>query len=110
MAWLPKERILFAGDLCVNQAGNNIADRDADPDNWLRALDAMALMDIGRLVPGHGPLGDLDTIRGQRAYLADLIGGVRAAIQKGASDYMAKPFTPDELYSMTNRVLECKAA
>lgn len=27
------------------------------------------------------------------------------AIQKGASDYMAKPFTPDELYSMTNRVL-----
>jgi len=32
------------------------------------------------------------------------------AIQKGASDYMAKPFTPDELYSMTNRVLETKVA
>jgi DNA-binding response OmpR family regulator len=32
------------------------------------------------------------------------------AIQKGASDYMPKPFTPDELYSMTNRVLGVAAA
>ncbi len=32
------------------------------------------------------------------------------AIQKGASDYMAKPFTPDELYTVTNRVLETAAA
>jgi DNA-binding NtrC family response regulator len=32
------------------------------------------------------------------------------AIQKGASDYMPKPFTPDELYNMTNRVLGTVAA
>jgi DNA-binding NtrC family response regulator len=32
------------------------------------------------------------------------------AIQKGASDYMPKPFTPDELYSVTNRVLGTAAA
>ncbi len=32
------------------------------------------------------------------------------AIQKGASDYMPKPFTPDELYSMTTRVLGTAAA
>jgi DNA-binding NtrC family response regulator len=32
------------------------------------------------------------------------------AIQKGASDYMPKPFTPEELYSMTNRVLGAAAA
>ena len=32
------------------------------------------------------------------------------AIQKGASDYMPKPFTPDELYSMTSRVLGTVAA
>ena len=31
------------------------------------------------------------------------------AIQKGASDYMPKPFTPDELYNMTNRVLGAAA-
>jgi DNA-binding NtrC family response regulator len=32
------------------------------------------------------------------------------AIQKGASDYMPKPFTPDELYAVTNRVLGAAAA
>jgi DNA-binding NtrC family response regulator len=32
------------------------------------------------------------------------------AIQRGASDYMPKPFTPDELYAMTNRVLGTAAA
>lgn len=32
------------------------------------------------------------------------------AIQKGASDYMPKPFTPEELYTMTNRVLGSAAA
>lgn len=32
------------------------------------------------------------------------------AIQKGASDYLPKPFTPDELYTMTNRVLGSAAA
>jgi cyclase len=85
VAWLPKERILFTGDLCVNQAGNNIADADADPEGWLRALDSMALMDVVKLVPGHGAPGGLDTVRGQRAYLADLINGVRSAIAKGAS-------------------------
>jgi DNA-binding NtrC family response regulator len=32
------------------------------------------------------------------------------AIQKGASDYMPKPFTPEELYTMANRVLGSAAA
>jgi CheY-like chemotaxis protein len=32
------------------------------------------------------------------------------AIQKGASDYMPKPFTPAELYTVTNRVLGTEAA
>jgi DNA-binding NtrC family response regulator len=32
------------------------------------------------------------------------------AIQKGASDYMPKPFTPEELYNVTSRVLSSAAA
>ena len=32
------------------------------------------------------------------------------AIRNGASDYMPKPFTPDELYNMTSRVLGTAAA
>jgi len=83
IAYLPKEKILFTGDLCVNFAGNNIADPDADPDNWLRVLDDLVQKDVTTLIPGHGGKGTTDTLRGQRAYLADMINGVRDGIGKG---------------------------
>jgi glyoxylase-like metal-dependent hydrolase (beta-lactamase superfamily II) len=85
VAYLTKEKILFTGDLCVNRAGNFMGDRDADPENWLRALDAMALMDIGIVIPGHGAQGTEDALRGQRAYLAGIINGVRAGLARGAT-------------------------
>jgi glyoxylase-like metal-dependent hydrolase (beta-lactamase superfamily II) len=85
VAWLPKERILFTGDVCVNSQGNNIADVDADPENWLRALDSLAQKDVMKLIPGHGTPGDVSTIRGQRAYIAAIINGVRDAKAKGTS-------------------------
>ncbi len=83
IAYLPKEKILFTGDLCVNFAGNNIADPDADPDNWLRALDGLIQKDVTILIPGHGGKGTTDTLRGQKAYLADMINGVRDGMKKG---------------------------
>jgi len=85
VAWLPKQRILFTGDLCVNRPGNNIADVDADPDGWVRALDRLLERDVAILIPGHGAQGTKDAIAGQRAYLADLIQQVRAGISRGAT-------------------------
>jgi cyclase len=85
IAWLPKERILFTGDLCVNKAGNNIADPDADPENWLRVLDGLAQRDAAIVIPGHGAQGTVAAIRGNRAYLADLVSQVRAGIARGAA-------------------------
>jgi len=86
VAWLPKERILFTGDLCVYQwPGNNVADPDADPEGWLRALDRIAALDVARLVPGHGVLGDRQAIAGQKAYLSAMIDGVKKGIASGAT-------------------------
>ena len=92
VAWLPRERILASGDLCVNwKWGNNVADPDADYDNWIRALDDLAQWDIRTVVPGHGSLGGVDTLRAQRAYLADMQAQVRAGIKAGKSaDQLAK--------------------
>jgi glyoxylase-like metal-dependent hydrolase (beta-lactamase superfamily II) len=82
VAYLPKEKILVTGDLCVNwTSGNNVGDRDADHDNWVRALDRLAQWDVKTVVPGHGRPGTTETLRGQRAYLADMIGQVRAGIR-----------------------------
>jgi glyoxylase-like metal-dependent hydrolase (beta-lactamase superfamily II) len=92
VAYLPKEKILASGDLCVNwKWGNNVADPDADYDNWIRVLDTLAQWDIGTLVPGHGSLGSVETLRGQRAYLADMQALVRSGVKAGKSaDQLAK--------------------
>ena len=85
VAWLPKERILFTGDLVVNRPGNNIADPDADPNHWVQALDSLARKNAAIVIPGHGSQGTSEAVRGNRAYLADMIAQVRAGIAKGAS-------------------------
>jgi cyclase len=73
VAWLPKEKILFTGDLCVNwKSGNNAADADADHRNWVKALETMAGWGVRTVAVGHGALGDVSTLRGQAAYLADM--------------------------------------
>ena len=84
VAYLPREKILVSGDLCVNWTwGNNVADPDADYENWIRVLDDLTQWDVGILIPGHGSLGDTATLRAQRAYLADMQQQVRAGIQAG---------------------------
>ena len=85
VAYLPGQRVLFAGDLVVNRAGNNMADPDADHDHWVRALDQLAAMDVAHVIPGHGPQGTAEAIRGQRAYVADIIQQVRAGLVRGAT-------------------------
>jgi cyclase len=85
VAYLPKERIVFTGDLCVTSAANNLADPDANPENWVKTLDGLERMDISTLIPGHGPIGNRGSIAPQRTYLAAMIDGVRAGIVKGQS-------------------------
>ena len=82
IAYLPNEKILITGDLCVNwNSGNNVGDRDADHDNWVVALDKMAQWDVKTVVPGHGRPGTTDTLRAQRDYLKDMVEQVRAGIR-----------------------------
>jgi glyoxylase-like metal-dependent hydrolase (beta-lactamase superfamily II) len=92
VAYLPKEKILATGDLCVNwKSGNNVGDRDADHDNWIRALDGLAQWDVKIVAPGHGRPGTLETVKGQRAYLADMVDQVRAGMRAGkTADQLAQ--------------------
>ena len=73
VAFLPKEGILFTGDLCVNwRSGNNVGDRDADHLHWVQVLDDLARWNLRTVIPGHGGPGTVDTLRAQRAFLNDL--------------------------------------
>jgi glyoxylase-like metal-dependent hydrolase (beta-lactamase superfamily II) len=92
VAYLPKEKLLFTGDLCVNwKFGNNVADADADIENWVRALGTMEKWDVRTVIPGHGILSDTNTLRGQAAYLADMWKQVRSGKQQGkTADQLVK--------------------
>jgi glyoxylase-like metal-dependent hydrolase (beta-lactamase superfamily II) len=85
VAYLPKEKILVTGDLCVygNPWGNNVADANVDYDKWLSVLETMAGWDIKIVIPGHGNPGTVETLKQQRLYLKDMLEQVRRGIKAG---------------------------
>lgn len=86
VAYLPKQKILITGDLCVTwSSGNNMADPDADHENWIRALDRMAAWDVNTVIPGHGTPAARPALHAQREYIADMLNQVRAGKRAGKS-------------------------
>jgi cyclase len=86
VAYLPKQQILFVGDLAVNWTrGNNLSDPEANYEGWLRALDEMAGWKLKVVVPGHGDFGTAETLRAQRVYLDAVLRQVKAGIKQGKS-------------------------
>ena len=84
VAYLPREGILFTGDLCVNwRSGNNMGDRDADHPNWVRALNELAAWKLTAIIPGHGNPGTAGTLRAQSAFIDDVWKQVSAGKRAG---------------------------
>jgi glyoxylase-like metal-dependent hydrolase (beta-lactamase superfamily II) len=84
IAYLPREKILFVGDLAVNWPdGNNLSDVDADHANWVRVLDRLLKVDVRIVVPAHGGLGNMATLQGQRDYLGEMLQSVEEGIRGG---------------------------
>lgn len=77
VAYLPKHKTLFAGDICVNGPYNNFS--EANTEQWIKALDALLKMDINLVAPGHGPTGGKEVLQGQRDFLI----AVRREVQAG---------------------------
>jgi cyclase len=86
VAFLPKDGVLFTGDLCVNwQSGNNVGDRDADLQHWVQVLNDLARWEVKTVVPGHGAVGTVATLRAQSAFLDDLWTQVSSGKKAGKS-------------------------
>ena len=83
IVWLPKERVLFAGDVLVEDGVSMVVDGNSD--ELLRVLDTVSALSARAVVPGHGAIpsraGDLIARTG--AYLEGLQSQMRAAIEKG---------------------------
>jgi glyoxylase-like metal-dependent hydrolase (beta-lactamase superfamily II)/rhodanese-related sulfurtransferase len=59
--WLPKEKIVFAGDLAFNQRMLPIFEI-TETEKWLEAWDRFAALDAKIVVPGHGDVTDMATV------------------------------------------------
>ena len=77
VAWLPKERILFTGDMAVNGPYNFVGDGNIA--SWIRTLTSVATLAPVTIGPGHGPLGDASVLEDQTAYFKALTAAVMTA-------------------------------
>ena len=69
-AWLPKEKILFTGDACVNGPYNFVG--DGDTGEWIKTLELARKLGAKTICPGHGPLGTGQVLDEQQAYFIEL--------------------------------------
>jgi glyoxylase-like metal-dependent hydrolase (beta-lactamase superfamily II) len=69
VVFLPRERVLFAGDLVEDRFLPIFPDEDAIGPRWLDALDRLERLEPAVVVGGHGDVGDVGLIDALRDYL-----------------------------------------
>ncbi|PYN79200.1 MAG: hypothetical protein DMD96_18880 [Candidatus Rokuibacteriota bacterium] len=68
VAYLPKERILFAGDIAFHYVTPLAFQGHVG--NWIKAADRLLRYEADVIVPGHGPIGTRTDLKHMREYLA----------------------------------------
>jgi len=84
VAWLPKERILFTGDMCVNGPYNFVGDGDVG--KWVATLDLARKLDAKIVCTGHGPRSTGTVLDDQQAFFKSLREQVGAVMTNIPSD------------------------
>lgn len=83
--FFPDDNVLVAGDLVFNSL-HPYYDKDggASSSGWIKSLERVVHLCDGKtvVVPGHGDIGDIETVKKQIKYFED----VRAAVQKAIDD------------------------
>jgi cyclase len=79
VAWLPKEKILFMGDVCVNGPYNFVGDGDVE--KWVATLEAARKLGARVVCPGHGPRGVDTLLNDQQAFFKELRERVGALVR-----------------------------
>jgi cyclase len=79
--YMPRKKVLFSGDNVCTSGIPNLS--ESYPLEWLDALKSMEEMDVEVLVPGHGTIGNMDSIKKFRTELNSLLNRVRKKIDEG---------------------------
>jgi glyoxylase-like metal-dependent hydrolase (beta-lactamase superfamily II) len=107
MVWLPEERVLFAGDLLIEDGVSMVVDGDSRL--LVEALARIDRLDPRVVVPGHGaiPTRPAELVASTRGYLTGLQDDMRAAVERGVPMRRAldslPPADPDRPVSINSR-------
>ncbi len=83
--FLPKQSILFGGDVVVNRFFPIMPDSDASGANWIRMLERLEKLNPAIVVPGHGEVGDASLITAMHEYLVFVRDRVQQMKSQGSS-------------------------
>jgi len=83
LAWLPAERILFAGDLFFNRVCP--AAFAGSMEGWIAVVRDLLKMNVETFVPGHGPVSGKPELASMLSYLETIDRYARKGFREGAS-------------------------
>jgi glyoxylase-like metal-dependent hydrolase (beta-lactamase superfamily II) len=92
LAWLPKQKILVAGDIVVNGPYNVMW--DAHVLSWIDVLAKADALGAQLVLPGHGAPGPGSIVRGQRAYFVALRNAVKGIVSHGGGAREVRAMAP----------------
>ncbi len=93
--FIPQRGILIAGDIVMNNIHAEIVE-DSDLDKWLENLQDILSMKPRIVIPGHGEVGNLDTVRRMYDYLQKVKRFLNGAL--GYEDLVNDPNVKDRRY------------
>lgn len=82
-AYIPKEKVLFAGDLMFAEGFPYAGDATCDPEQWMLVFETLLALDFDTLIPGHGPCVGKDEIKKHLHFFRDLKRATQSAIAVG---------------------------
>jgi glyoxylase-like metal-dependent hydrolase (beta-lactamase superfamily II) len=78
---VPEERVLFSGDVMINEPGPGM--RDASINQWIEALAWMEALPIDHIVPGHGEICTVREAHALKEQFIEIRGIMRDLVRAG---------------------------
>jgi len=101
LAWLPKEKILFTGDVCVNGPYNYVGDGDVG--KWVVTLDAAKKLGANVVCTGHGPRSVATVLDDQQVFFKTLREQVGALMADRAAEEAKSQIEPIRAALQSNK-------
>jgi len=87
IAYIPEDKILFAGDLFFNEGTPVMWAGPAQ--NWINACDTIMSMEVDYIIPGHGAICEKNAILKMKGYLEYVYAQAEKCYDRGMSEVEA---------------------